>query len=68
MKLLSRNQRMMTKKTRISQHDKFVAAAKATSADEDETMFDAKLAKIGRGKPLSVKDIKKLVSERKKQK
>ena len=70
MKLLNRKQRMMTKKTktRNSQYDKFVAAAKATGADEDETTFDAKLAGIAKGKPLPMDQVKEIVAKRKREK
>ena len=58
---------MMTKKTKTgnSQYDKFVAAAKATGANEDETTFDAKLAGIAKGKPLSMDQVKEIVAKRK---
>ena len=70
MKLLNPKQRMMTKKTktRNSQYDQFVAAAKATGADEDETTFDAKLAGIAKGKPLSMDQVKEIVAKRKREK
>ncbi len=51
-----------------NQSERFMKTAREIGADESEAAFDAKLAGIAKGKPLSMDQIKKLVSERKKQK